>query len=375
MIRVGINMLFLTERAGGVGRYAVELAAALSRRSDVELTLFIARDDPCCLRSEAWAHRVRFTVMPVSRLDRRRYLAASFAGVPATAAVQQLDVLHSPANTGPFYCPGVRSIITVHDLIWHHAGERWGCRTAVAEMRRASALTVPRAGRVITGSAASAADIVAVLGVDPLKVDVVPLGVSAPGSGDVTPETELRSRFALGDSQVLLCVAQKRPYKRQEVLVRALQELSPGVMLVLPGAPTDYETYLREVAASIGVADRVVFPAWVSQPDLEGLYRLATCFALPSEFEGFGLPVLESMARGLAVACSDRAALPELAAGAAVLFDPDDQAATTRAVASILADSELRETLKAAGLQRAAAFTWDRTAEATVGTYLLSMSA
>jgi glycosyltransferase involved in cell wall biosynthesis len=207
------------------------------------------------------------------------------------------------------------------------------------------------------------------LGVKRGRIDVAPLGVRIDPGAVATPEVELRGRFALGQGPVILCVAQKRPYKRQDVLIRALADLPAETQLVLPGAATEFEDELRALARDLGVAERVKFPDWVSEADLEGLYRLASCFALPSELEGFGLPVLEAMARGLPVACSDRTSLPEVAGQAALLFDPDDQAAVTRSLAELIEDQALRTRLIAAGLERAADFTWARTAEATVASY------
>jgi alpha-1,3-rhamnosyl/mannosyltransferase len=145
-----------------------------------------------------------------------------------------------------------------------------------------------------------------------------------------------------------------------------------GAQLVLPGAPTEYENELRSLAENLGVADRVRFPAWVSDAELEALYASATCFVLPSLIEGFGLPVLEAMARGVPVACSDRPALPEVVGDAALLFDPTDQAAVTDAVRRLLTDKELRESLSARGLERARQFSWRRTAEATLASYRLA---
>jgi glycosyltransferase involved in cell wall biosynthesis len=172
----------------------------------------------------------------------------------------------------------------------------------------------------------------------------------------------------LGDAPVVLCVAQKRPYKNQEALIRSLPELDRAV-LVLPGFATAYEQELRDLAGSLGVLDRVRFPTWVSEPDLEGLYGLATVFALPSLIEGFGLPVLEAMARDVPVACSNRPALPEIAGDAALLFDPDRQDEVTGALRRLIEDHRFAEGLVAKGRERAALFTWERTALATVATY------
>jgi glycosyltransferase involved in cell wall biosynthesis len=114
---------------------------------------------------------------------------------------------------------------------------------------------------------------------------------------------------------------------------------------------------------------RAIFPAWVSAEDLEGLYALAAAFVFPSLAEGFGLPVLEAMARGVPVACSDRPALPEVAGDAALLFDPTDQPAVTESVRRLIRDAGLRADLAARGLERAKQFSWRRTAELTLASY------
>ena len=111
------------------------------------------------------------------------------------------------------------------------------------------------------------------------------------------------------------------------------------------------------------------FVGWTSEADVEGLFALCRAFVFPSFYEGFGLPVLEAMARGVPVACSDRASLPEVAGDAALLFDPSDPAAIAAALERLLGDPDLAERLRAAGRERAAAFTWERTAQLTLATY------
>ena len=137
-------------------------------------------------------------------------------------------------------------------------------------------------------------------------------------------------------------------------------------MLVLPGYPTPHEAELKARAAYLGV--RAVFPAWVSAEDLEGLYAEAAAFVFPSLAEGFGLPVLEAMARGVPVACSDASSLPEVAGDAALLFDPRDPRAIADAISRLL-DPAVAERLRAAGRARVAQFTWERCADLTAAAY------
>jgi glycosyltransferase involved in cell wall biosynthesis len=147
------------------------------------------------------------------------------------------------------------------------------------------------------------------------------------------------------------------------------------VALVLAGAPGPAEPQLRALAAELGVGERVAIPDWLSDDELEGLYALATCFVLPSLAEGFGMPILEAMAHGVPVGCSDTSALPEVAGNAALLFDPRDQSAIDAAVARLLDDEPLRARLAAAGRERAAEFNWQRAAELTRASYERALAA
>jgi glycosyltransferase involved in cell wall biosynthesis len=176
---------------------------------------------------------------------------------------------------------------------------------------------------------------------------------------------------------VLLSASAKRPHKNLLRLLDAHALLGGGgggggrarPVLVLPGYATPHEDELRARAAALGTSDDVRFVGWVSDADMEGLYALADAFVFPSLYEGFGLPVLEAMARGVPVACSDRSSLPEVAGDAALLFSPEDVGAMAAALTRLLDDEALRARLSAAGVERAASFTWARTAELTVASY------
>ncbi|MGH3990960.1 MAG: glycosyltransferase family 4 protein, partial [Pseudonocardiaceae bacterium] len=135
------------------------------------------------------------------------------------------------------------------------------------------------------------------------------------------------------------------------------------------GYPTPHEDELRELAVTLGIAHLVRLLPWVAAADLERLYRASACVVFPSLYEGFGLPVLEAMARGVPVACSDRSSLPEVAGDAALLFDPEDVDAIRSATEELLADTALAARLRTAGRERAASYTWERTADLTVRSY------
>ena len=205
----------------------------------------------------------------------------------------------------------------------------------------------------------------------PSKIEVVPLAANAARRPLPTNASELRASLGVGDRQVVLCMGAKRPHKNLARVLQAVAELPQEArpMTILPGFATPHEDELRRLANTLGIADDVVFLGWVSASDLEGLYGLATLVAFPSLHEGFGLPVLEGMSRGVPVITSNRSSMPEVAGGAALLVDPESTEAISHAIGRLLMDGDLRSELTAKGLERAKRFTWERTAEMTVYCY------
>lgn len=373
-MRVGLNLIFLTPGAGGTGTYVRELIASLLELPDApELTLFTGPDAPPDFRAERWAHGVRWVDYPKGPASRWNLFEIMLA-IPGHAARNGIDIVHSPANVGPLVSPGTARVVTLRDLIWHHHPEGTGdTRAGRARLQLLSFRSAKAAQRVIAFSQAAADDIVATIGLPRERIDVTPLGTRPPAA-QPAPEPELRRRLGLGDGPVVLSVAQKKPYKNLEVLIRALSELPADTRLVLAGAPDPgHERALLALAERCGVAQRVHIPEWLPSEDLEGLYAIAACVALPSFTEGFGLPVVEAMQRGAPVACSGRSALAEVAGDAALLFDPYDQRQVTDALARLLGDPGLRQRLAAAGRERAREFTWQRTARATLDSYIRAL--
>jgi glycosyltransferase involved in cell wall biosynthesis len=258
----------------------------------------------------------------------------------------------------------------VHDLIYArfpeaHSGLREkGMRVLVPWAAR-------RADRVIADSQSTREDLTALLDLKPELIDVVPLGLGTVRREQPMPAAEVRARFDLGERRVVLSLSAKRPHKNLATLIEALAQLpaEERPLLVLPGYPTWHEQELRELALRAGVSADVRMPGWVSGAQLEGLWDIAECFVFPSLYEGFGLPVLEAMARAVPVACSNASSLPEVAGEAALLFDPRDQSAIADALERLLGDESLRDQLRARGLLQVRQFTWERTARLTLDSY------
>jgi glycosyltransferase involved in cell wall biosynthesis len=362
-MHVGLNLIFLVPgETGGMETYARELIPRLAERGDLRLTAFVNRE------AAGGDFGVESVVVPVRARNRVEWVRGEQQHLPGLADRAGCDVLHSLASTAPLRGRAVR-VTTIHDLNYklvpdtHFGMLGLGMRVLVPAAAR-------RSRRIVVDAASTRADLVSHLGVDPAKVDIVPLAAAPPHVAP-TSSAELRERLGLGTREVVLSLSAKRPHKNVARLIEALASIPAErrPVLVVPGYPTPHETELRARAASLGVDGDVVFPAWLSASDLEGLYAIATCATFPSLYEGFGLPVLEAMARGVPVACSDRSSLPEVAGDAALLFDPEDVGVIRSSLERLLGDGALRERLREAGRAQAARFSWERTARETVASY------
>jgi glycosyltransferase involved in cell wall biosynthesis len=375
-VHVGLNLIFLVpEETGGMEVYARELIPALIEQAEpgTRLTAFVNRE--AAARPGPWGELLPSVTVPVHSRNRVEWVLGEQLLLPRLAARAGVDVVHSLASTAPLRGRFAR-VVTIHDLIYArfpeaHAGIRdLGMRVLVPAAAR-------RADRVIADSQSTRADLLARLRLDARRVDVVSLGLGSPVRAQALSERETRERFALGRRRVLLTLSAKRPHKNLAALIDALAEiqLERRPVLVLPGYPTAHERELRERAKSRNVHADVRFPGWVAAAEVEGLWRVASAFVYPSLYEGFGLPVLEAMARGVPVACSNASSLPEVAGEAALLFDPASPAQIARALERLLADGDLRERLSAEGRGRAAQFTWARTARGTLASYEAALAA
>src|ERR1043165_3345606 len=280
------------------------------------------------------------------------------------------DLLHVQ-YTAPLACP-VPVVVSVHDVSFLEHPEYF-TRDRAWQLQFTVRRTVRRAARILTGSEFSRSSILKVYGdLDEEKVVVVP-NAAAPEFRPISRETatvNVREHFSIG-APFILSVGDLQPRKNQIGLIKAFARLIRAYPqlkqnLVLAGKETWFADRVREAARDSGVADRIQFFGFVSDADLLQLYNACDLFVFPSFYEGFGLPVLEAMACGRAVASSNTSALPEVVDGAAILFDPYAVDEISRAIADLLLDGELRARMERLGVQRAAHFSWQKTAQRTL---------
>jgi glycosyltransferase involved in cell wall biosynthesis len=369
-MHVGLNLIFLVPgETGGMEVAARELIPELVREAPpgMRFTAFVNRE-AAAAGDGPWGEVLPAVTVPVHARSRVQWVLGEQALLPAMGARERVTLMHSLASTAPL-TGTFRRVVTIHDLIYArfpeaHSGFRdKGMRVLVP-------LGARRSRRVIVDSESTRADLLAI-GLPADRVDVVPLGLGAVQRAEPLDGAALRERLDLGAREVLLTLSAKRPHKNLRALIEALALIAPEQrpLLVLAGYPTDYERELRGLARDRGLGSDVRFPAWLSAEELEGLWAIARAFVYPSLYEGFGLPVLEAMARGVPVACSDASSLPEVAGDAALMFDPASTEQIATAIKRLLSDRQLVERLRQRGRTRAEQFSWRRTARMTLDVY------
>lgn len=368
-MHVGLNLIFLTPgRTGGTEIYARELipelvAAAPGHR----FTAFVNRD--AAAAPGPWSDLIESVTVPVRAMNRWEWVRGEQQLLPRLARRAGIDLLHSLANTAPVR-GRFRRVVTVHDLIYEIVPEaRAGLRAR--GMRLLLPLGARRSDRIIVDAAATGADLQRLLDIPAERIDVVPLGHGTTRAACPLAEDELRRRISAGDRPIVLSVSAKLPHKNLPRLIAAVAAIPEPErpVLVLPGYPTPHEAELAREVERLGVAADVRLLGWISDEELEGLYAAARCFVFPSLYEGFGLPVLEAMRRGLPVACSDRGALAEVVGQAALRFNPESESAITSAIRQLLRDDDEGQRLAMAGRRQAERFTWQNAAAGTLAAY------
>jgi alpha-1,3-rhamnosyl/mannosyltransferase len=348
----------------GIGRYVVNLAHSLAPllRPDERLTVL---EDP--------AHRV-VTEPQVARVqvNESPFSATQQTQIPRLLRSLDADLYHSAYLLMP-YRPGVPAVLTVYDLIPLLLPAQSSTR-ATLFFCSAMRLALRAAQRVIVISESTRADLLSHFPVSPDRITAIPLAADPafqPQSEAAVDDVRKRYGLPLGYT---LYVGSNKPHKNLAGLVDAWTRVTAAPAtaaqtLAVAGAWDRQYDQVRERAAGTSAEGRIRWLGPVAEADLPALYSGAMLFVFPSLYEGFGLPVLEAMASGTPVICSDSSSLPVGAGDAAVLVDARDPVALGDAIASLLADADGRARLRELGLARAAHFSWESTAQSTLELY------
>jgi glycosyltransferase involved in cell wall biosynthesis len=351
-----------TDHFPGIGRYVVNLASALKHVSpDLELVLL---RDPALT-----AQRLTLPDLPALDCAVSPFALAQQWRVRSIVRHARATLYHCAYYLMP-YAPGAPSIVTCYDLIpliYPH----YFTATQRLIFRTAHFLALHTSRVILAISEATKNDLVRFFKVDPRRIVVTPLAADShfkpPSRAAID---RVRQQHALSDRYVLYFGSNK-PHKNVPHLIKAFARLGikDRADLVIAGQWDERYPQTKDLVEQLNLKDRVRFIGPVQDDDLPALYGGAEVFVFPSEYEGFGLPVLEAMACGAPVVCSNRSSLPEVAGDAALLCEPQDSEALAHAIEQILTDRDLRATLQQRGLARAAQFSWEQTAQRTLNVY------
>jgi glycosyltransferase involved in cell wall biosynthesis len=292
--------------------------------------------------------------------------------LPRHLAKDRPDMLHVQ-YTAPLMCR-VPVVVSVHDVSFLECPEYF-TRFRSMQLRYTVRRTVLSAARVLTPSEFSKRSIMRAYGMDDEKITVLPNGVSStfrPIAREAAAHW-LQSRYAV-PQRFILSVGDLQPRKNHIALIRAFEELIrtyPELPqhLVFVGKLAWRSDEVIAAAKACSLGSRIHFMDFVPDEDLTRFYGACDLSVYPSLYEGFGLPIIEAMACGRAVACSNTSAMPEVADSAALLFDPKSDIEIVRAMRDLLLDTELRTRMERLGTQRASLYNWERTARRTLEVY------
>ncbi|HYP40746.1 MAG TPA: glycosyltransferase family 1 protein [Chloroflexia bacterium] len=378
-MRVGINahLLAFTSnyRQAGLSRYIYELLLKLPQADPhIKLTAFTGNGpiSPDFLAGKARNLKLSQSRLPTVKATVR--IAWEQAVLPFAAAGARLDLLHCPVNVRPLFSP-CPAVITIHDLIFlrYPQGFHPAKRAYLSAMTGWSAR---HAAHIIAVSEATRKDVIELLGVRPGRVTTIHNGVGE--QFKPLPQDE-RDRFRAQkgiSGRVALYVGTLEPRKNLAMLLNAFRPLADDpafsdVTLVLGGSKGWYYDEIFSTAERLGLTSsgRVRFLGRVPDEELPLWYNIASVFAYPSIYEGFGLPPLEAMACGTPVVVANTSSLPEVVGDAGELAAPEHVDAWGRALRSLLADREKAGEMRRRGMLQARKFSWDRAARETAQVY------
>jgi glycosyltransferase involved in cell wall biosynthesis len=369
-MRVGFLLYGVDRPLSGITRMAVELGRALQRSGRCKITFLTPyRHGPFRGEDGTWSEWLPGCgLLP----------GLMVFGGPELAVIARrlrLELIHDPTGVSPFTLPHWagprRRVVTVHDAIAIHdpAGYPWLNRFL---HRTYLPATLGNVDAVITVSETSRADLAKYLRVPNDRLHVVPNGVSDEFR-PVPPEEarHVAQRYGLAGPFILHVGIpwERKNLKRLVDAFAHVRDSRPDCRLALVGSRLRPIESLVEHIDRAGLRESVALLGHVPDGDLPALYSAAKVLAFPSLHEGFGLPILEAMACGTPVVCSDTSSLPEVAGGAAMLVNPLDVRALGHALLQVLQNPGVATSLRTRGLDRAATFTWDSIAAKTVDVY------
>lgn len=371
-MRIAIDYTPGIAQRAGIGRYTRNLIQALIEVDQTDqFTLFSTERATTAYRFPS-APNVRPRVVGIGNRNATIVWQRLNIPIPVELVTGRADVLHGPDYILPpaFNTPRV---VTIHDLAFLTNPE-CALPSLVEYLTNVTPRSIRRADRVIAVSQRTADDLIERLRVPREKIHVIHLGVDPSFTPERDANREKRLRERLGIQQpFILAVGTIEPRKNYEELIAAFARATrssdgPPLLVIVGRKGWLYDGVFRAVETH-DLRERVLFLDFVADEDLPTLYHAAVALAMPSIYEGFGIPVVEAMASGTPVICSDSGPLPEIAGDAARFVTVGDVDALAGALCAVYTDEALRETLRERGLARARHFSWTEAAQKHLAVY------
>jgi glycosyltransferase involved in cell wall biosynthesis len=381
-MKIAIDARWIFPEISGIGNYTRQLLREFSRM-DMPHTLLVLFSDPVLMeRTLSDPELVSASNLEPRCLPWSVFSPQSQLRLPGFLRKEGVDVFHSPNYMIPLLAfprsrgGRVKCVTTIHDVIPlvfpDHAPK--SRKTRLFPIFRALMTEVGRrSDAIITVSEASRRDILKQLRIasgHADKVYTVYNGASACFSPSPSPSLPEGGNDR---PRTLLYVGRADPYKNVDALVRALalvrSSTDMDVRLQIAGAPDPRYPQATELAETLGVSSAVTWTGYLMDDALVNAYRTADLLVHPSRYEGFGLQIVESMACGTPVVCSNGGSLPEVAGDAAIQFDPDDVDALVQAITRVLTQPELAADMRERGFAQSARFRWQAAAHQTLDVY------
>lgn len=359
-MKLGIDARILTRNLTGIGRYVLELSSRISKDSKLRLYLF----SPSPILAEYKQHFTQSTVFIESNCHAKiaRQLWASVI-LPKRIKACRVDIFWGPAHRLPKKIPGVKYVLTIHDLVWKYAPQTMRTASRCLEKWQMPH-AVQQANLILTVSNATKKAVLKEF--KPLNSPVITLYPAA-----ATAPKTTAANLPIPDLPYILFVGTIEPRKNLLRLLKAYALLSDTLKwqtkLVIAGGKGWGNVRLQAHIKQLNLTKYVKVLNYVNDQLLHALYQNAYLLAMPSLYEGFGLPLVEAMHYGVPVLTSNRASMPEVAGSAGIVVDPEDVNSIRHGLDKLLTDKTSHATLSRLAKQQAKKFNWDKVATKLIG--------
>lgn len=295
----------------------------------------------------------------------------NFWALPKYLKKNPVDIFHTQ-YIAPFWLPkNTRLVLTIHDISFNFFPE-YIKKTDLFLLKALIPRSIRRADKIITVSASERNKLIDFYKVAPEKVDFTYNGVDFKKFSQKFSYEEIKkinTKYKIPDTKYILYLGTLQPRKNIPIIIEAMKYLDIKLVIAGNREAHNFDQKIDEAIKKNGLQDKIIFPGWIDEEDKPILLQIAECFVFSSLYEGFGIPIIEAMAAGTPVVCSDIPMFREIGKDAALFCDPKNSQQFAENISKVLEDQPLREKLVRSGIENAQNFTWQKTAKKTSGVY------